>query len=518
MQREIGFQKTNKPLYYQSNKGKISHQKKSSDFKYDNSIKNMYNNYYQTGDFIQPYKRTQSPLSININSNLPFRINKLNDTYEKLNFDFNNISSIFNINTENITDLPDLSNENILDFDIYSPITNLDQDNNDIYENNNFEDNLSPLCKYGLRYIKDDIYNCENVKNDKIIFLQSCIRGFLLKKKLNFNLLNKLYLERRNIKKIIIIQKNIRCFLAKLKIRKKIIINYIKQKRKKAINIIIKKMQSYNNKLKMKKLFFIKNKIEERNKYARYIQETYRNYKFYSSFKKLLKEMNEKYFIIYPCKGKKVELIIYLEENKKLVQKKYTFIYNKLLQCFILFINPNKLDAGKYKCQFIIDDIVICDKNYPYTQFRNELYNIIEFGQNNEIKEERKKKKKKKEKSKIGENIIRENIVKDNKRIKNYKNNFYNDEYNDELEDIKEEEDEGKSTTSKDYMKKIKEYIDIEDIDFTDEDIINIKKLKGNSILATDYKKLREDLIDKNPVNKEEKIRKNSFKIFKFNY
>ena len=242
MQREIGFQKTNKPLYYQGNKGKISHQKKSSDFKYDNSIKNMYNNYYQTGDFIQPYKRTQSPLSININSNLPFRINKFNDTYEKLNFDFNNISSIFNINTENITDLPDLSNENILDFDIYSPITNLDQDNNDIYENNNFEDNLSPLCKYGLRYIKDDIYNCENVKNDKIVFLQSCIRGFLLKKKLNFNLLNKLYLERRNIKKIIIIQKNIRCFLAKLKIRKKIIINYIKQKRKKAINIIIKKM------------------------------------------------------------------------------------------------------------------------------------------------------------------------------------------------------------------------------------------------------------------------------------
>ena len=75
-------------------------------------------------------------------------------------------------------------------------------------------------------------------------------------------------------------------------------------------------MRSYNNTIRFKKLYFIKNKIEERRKYAQYIQETYRNYKFYSSFKKLLKEINEKYFIIYPCKGKKVELIIYLEENK----------------------------------------------------------------------------------------------------------------------------------------------------------------------------------------------------------
>ncbi len=518
MEREIGIQRINNSLYYQNNKGKISHQKKSSDFKYDNSIKNMYTNYYQNAEFIQPYKRTQSPLQINIKSNLPFRINKFNDRYEKLNFDFKNISSLFNINIENIFDLPDISNENILDFDIYSPITNLEQDNNEISENNNFEENLSSLCKYGLRYIKDDISNRENDIYDRIVFLQSRIRGFLLKKKLNFNLLNKIYLERKNIKKIIILQKNIRCFLAKLKIRKKIIINYIKQKRKKAINLIINKMRSYNNTIRFKKLYFIKNKIEERRKYAQYIQETYRNYKFYSSFKKLLKEINEKYFIIYPCKGKKVELIIYLEESKKLIQKKYIFNYNKLLQCFILFFNPNKLNAGKYKCQFIIDDIVICDRNYPYTQFKNELYNIIEFGKSREKKGEKKKKRKKKEKSKTGENIIRENIVKDNKKINNYKNNFYNENCNDELEDIKEEDDEGKSTTSKDYIKKIKEYNDFEDLDFTDEDIINIKKLKGNNIIATDYKKLRENLIDKNPVSKEEKIRKNSFKIFKFNY
>ena len=114
---------------------------------------------------------------------------------------------------------------------------------------------------------------------------------------------------------------------------------------------------------------------------------------------------------------------------------------------------------------------------------------------------------------------IKENRIKDKKTVKNYKNTFYQEEeYNDELEDIKEEEDEGRSTTSKDYMKKIKEYIDIDDLDFTEEDIINIKKLKGNNIIATDYKKLREDLIAQRPISKEEKIRKNSFKNFNFNY
>lgn len=286
-------------------------------------------------------------------------------------------------------------------------------------------------------------------------------------------------------------------------------------------------MRSYNNALKLKKFFFIKNKIEERNQYAKYIQETFRNHQFYISFQKLLKEINEKYYIMYLSKGSKIELIIYFEEDDNLVSKRFTFNYNPLLNCFILLINKNKLFAGKYKCQFIIDDIVICDKNYPYIQYKNELYNIIEFNSNRRKKIERDKKRKKDEKlnnNKIndsGDNDIKEkeNISLKNKIINNYKNNYYNnEEYNDELEDIKEEEDEGRSTTSKDYMKKIKEYIDYDDIDFTEEDIINIKKLKGRDAMATDYKKLKEDLVDRKAISKEDIIRKTSFKTFRFNY
>ena len=67
-------------------------------------------------------------------------------------------------------------------------------------------------------------------------------------------------------------------------------------------------------------------------------------------------------------------------------------------------------------------------------------------------------------------------------------------------------------------MRKMKEYIDIDDIDFTEEDIISIKKLKGNNMVSTDYKKLREDLISQRAISQEDKIRKKSFKNYNINY
>jgi hypothetical protein len=524
----LGLQKITKPLYYQNVKRKTSKKKKSSDFKKPKS--SMYKG-YDNNNIMESYKRPQSPVpNNNLNSSLPFKLNKIslqNDSDEKINLNFNNLSSLFGIDVDNIIDFPEFNNEKIIDFNVYAPFTKEVENDDDI--NNNYEEDLSPICKYGLRYINDDIYINENMKNEKIVLIQSYIRSYFLRKKLNFNLLNRMYLETKNISKIVLLQKHIRSFLARLRIRKKIIMNYIKQRRKAAINKIINKMRSYNNILKTKKLIFIKNKIEERNKYAKYIQETFRNYKFYNSFKKLMKEMNEKYFIIYPFKGNKVEIIIYLEENNNLIPRKYTFYYNKLLKCFTLFINPEKLYAGKYKCQFVIDDIVICERNYPYIQYKNELYNIISFNINRKKKFE--KRKKRKEKSKNNKNIDNnnENTKKLNynsilaKAGKNYQNNFYKEEeYNDELEDIKEEEDEGKSTTSKDNINelrssKAKDYID-DELDFTEEDIINIKRLKGNNIILTDYQKLKEELMYKNPVSKEEKIRRTSFKSFNFNY
>ena len=98
MEKDIySFQKRNKPSYYQKNKGKISHIKKSLDYKIDSSIKNIYNNNDNT-DIIESYKRTQRPLPNNLNLNLPFKLYKYNNSFDKINFNFKNISSKFNIN------------------------------------------------------------------------------------------------------------------------------------------------------------------------------------------------------------------------------------------------------------------------------------------------------------------------------------------------------------------------------------------------------------------------------------
>ena len=534
----LNLKKIPKPLCYNKNNRKLIKKENSSNYKGSKSIKKIYSKYDNNNNvYIEAYKRTRSPVTNNLNSTLPFKLNKINlqnDLNEKINLDFKNLSFLFNININNVIDIPDFNDEKILDFNIYTPIIEDNNSDNKNNINNDSEEELSPICKYGLRYINYDIYNKTIDKSNKAILIQSFLRGFFLKKKINLNMLNKEYLENRNTKLIIFLQKNIRTFLAKLKIRKKIIMNYINQRRKKAINIIINNMRSYNNILKTKKLLFIKNKLEERNKYAKYIQETFRNFKFYNSFKKFMKELNEKYSIIYPSKGNKVELIIYLEENNNLIPKKYIFNYNKILKCFVLFINPNKLFSGKYKCQFIIDDIVICDRNYPYAQYNNELYNIIEFKLNRNKKvEKRKKRKLKNNINKIVDNIgnmkknmknINYNRIFPNIGIK-YKNNFYQSEKNyNEFEYIKKDIDEKRSYTSRETINELnnskrtnREFIN-EDLDFTEEDIINIKKLRGNKIIVTDYQKLIEELLNKNPINKFEKIKRTSFKSFNCNY
>ena len=229
--------------------------------------------------------------------------------------------------------------------------------------------------------------------------------------------------------------------------------------------------------------------------------------------------------MIYPKKAEKVELIIYLDNNSqnesilntKVPTKKYLFSFNKLLNAFILFISPEKLSAGKYKCQFIVNDAIICDKKYPYIQLNNgTLYNIIEFSQKNKKKLNLKTKKAKKEKKASGKS---KNNQKKQKTSQNNTNNYDVENDFDELEDIPEEDDEGKSTTSKDNPKEKYNSTNIyDDLDFSDEDYIAIKRLKGRDIFKVDYQKLREELYDKKPVDKGEKIRKSSFKTFNINY
>ena len=128
----------------------------------------------------------------------------------------------------------------------------------------------------------------------------------------------------------------------------------------------------------------------------------------------------------------------------------------------------------------------------------------------------------------------------------NNSSNFYLENLRLSLEDIKEEDDEGKSVTSKDnrYDKKLKDSIkeslcdkslnaskeiekkiekekneDEEDdvFDFTEEEYLEIKRIKNKNIENQNYLKLKDELNDAMPINKLEKIRKSSLKTINKN-
>jgi hypothetical protein len=479
------------------------------------------------------------------------------------------LSTLFNYNFDNSLDPPDLKNETVLNFQKYSCFSVYPTDINK-KPNNKKKEGFSPLFQYGTQFIINDMHKSLNNTIDSVIKLQSYLRGYLVKKKLIINNLDKSYFEKKSIKAIIKIQKNIRGFLSRVNIRKKIIIKYIYQKRKFAIELIIKRMKIYTNVIKIKKMLFISYHLEQRKKKAIYIQETYRNYKFYKSFKKLKKEIDNSYFLYYPYKAKKVEIIIYFDDdtNTKKESRKYSFVYNKLLKYSILLINPSKIFSGKYKCQFVVNDIIVCDNRYPYIQHNNGFFNVIHLIQKNKnlkstIKPTTttkkiisKKKKLKKindcinEVKIIGARLNRKKLIQRNKPKGylhlNNSSNFYLENLRLSLEDIKEEDDEGKSVTSKDnrYDKKLKDSIkeslcdkslnaskenekkiekekneDEEDdvFDFTEEEYLEIKRIKNKNIENQNYLKLKDELNDAMPINKLEKIRKSSLKTINKN-
>jgi len=549
-------------------------------------------------------------------SNSRVQINQEIENEYNLKLDTKVLSSVFKYNFENSLEPPKLKNETVLNFQKFSKFsfnpfeanTPSDFKKTEIY---------SPLFQYGAKYIINDIHKSMYNNIDSVIKLQSNLRGYLVKKKLRINSLNKIYFEKKSIQSIIFIQKYIRGFLSRINIRKKIIIKFIYQKRKSAAELIIKKMQSYVNAIKMKKLLFINYHLEQRKKKAIFIQETFKNYKFYKSFKKLKKEIDANYYLDYPYPAQKVEIILCFDDeiNKKKESKKYSFVYNKLLQNFILLINPIKIFSGKYKCQFVVNDIIILDKRYPTVQYNNEFYNVIDLIQKNKnLKSKANQKPRSKSLTKNNnDNNKNKKIIKDMKQNINRKkgkldpkkkgidkkidknlsnsSNIKLENLKLALEDIIEEEDEGKSVTSKDnkYDKRLSEYgdksikifrseekdkdkkkekekekeniskkendndndndkeiqnenenenrkekekekgvknenengnekeDDDDDSDFTYEDYLNIKKIKNKDFGNSNYELLKDELNEKEVINKIESVRRVSLKAINNN-
>jgi len=470
------------------------------------------------------------------------------DNQYNLKLDTKFLSSIFKHNFENSLEPPRLKNETVLNFQKFSNFSFYPTEINKFDNINKFEV-FPPLFQYGGQYIINEMHTSLYNNISKIIKLQSYIRGYLSRKKL---LIDKSFFEKKSIKAIITIQKHIRGFLARKNIRKKIILKHINQKRKLAIDLIIRNMKHYINVIKIKRIFFINYHLQQRKQKATFIQETFRNNKYYKAFKKLKKEIDTNYFLYYPYKAKKVEIIIYFDDNNKKC-KKYSFVYNKLLKCFILLINPCQFFSGKYKCQFVVNDIIVCDERYPTIQHNNGFYNLIDFVTRNsfnckispkkiikKIKIKKVKKDDKNNKLVLSRNNNNNNIELEYDKNLSNSSNIFIDNFKLSLEDIKEEDDEGRSVTSKDYSlcekrlrvsdKNLKLYKaeeneknqnieennnDDDSFDFTEEEYLTIKKIKNKNIDKTNYMDLKKGLNDKKPNNKLDEKNKTSLKKIK---
>ena len=431
-------------------------------------------------------------------SNIDSDLTVNNDSKYNINLNTKLLSSMFEFNFDNaLTPPPQLNDEQILNFKKFSN-SSINFLNPDASNNNNLRKNekFSSLSQEGSKFLVNDMHQSFYNTIKTIIFIQSHFRGYVVKKNLLINYLSRDYIKKNSIVKIINIQKIVRSFLAKINIRKKIIIELINKKRKNSIELIIKNLRDYISIVKTKKAILINYCLEQRKIKAIFIQQSFRNYLFYKSFKQLREDIEKNYFLDYTLNAKKVDLLLYAD-NESITKKKYkkfSFSFNKLLKYFILLINPNQIFSGKYKCQFVVNDIIICDNRFPTIKRKNQIFNIIYLIPKNK-KVIYKINKKQNNNNANNSNLKQDEEDEKDENDENSKSKIYKHNFKYSLEDIKEEDDEGKSVTSssKDYKiekalyelsdrslkySKKEESDDDDDFDINYEEYLNLKYKK----------------------------------------
>ena len=430
-------------------------------------------------------------------SNIDSDLTVNNDSKYNINLNTKLLSSMFEFNFDNALTPPQLNDEQILNFKKFSN-SSINFLNPDASNNNNLRKNekFSSLSQEGSKFLVNDMHQSFYNTIKTIIFIQSHFRGYVVKKNLLINYLSRDYIKKNSIVKIINIQKIVRSFLAKIKIRKKIIIELINKKRKNSIELIIKNLRDYISIVKTKKTILINYCLEQRKIKAIFIQQSFRNYLFYKSFKQLREDIEKNYFLDYTLNAKKVDLLLYAD-NESITKKKYkkfSFSFNKLLKYFILLINPNQIFSGKYKCQFVVNDIIICDNRFPTIKRKNQIFNIIYLIPKNK-KVIYKINKKQNNNNANNSNLNQDEEDEKDENDENSKSKIYKHNFKYSLEDIKEEDDEGKSVTSssKDYKiekalyelsdrslkySKKEESDDDDDFDINYEEYLNLKYKK----------------------------------------
>ena len=252
----------------------------------------------------------------------------------------------------------------------------------------NFKNDKLKLHNYYLsRTNNTEKRKKEKTYEENIIILQKNIKGFLYRIKLNKEIsrLTLIYI----IEKIIKIQNAVRVFLKKEKRNKKIVIKIIKKERKLKANKIIDLFLMYHWRNQYKKYLIIQKILCQRIKSANKIKKAFKNFLFRQKINRILYLKRNNLEIIYPINKKKdIQLKIYYNDGRS---KIFKFEFCEIRKIYVLYLNEDILDnnynnQNGYLCHFFIDNQCVIDKRYKIIKNKSGvIYNFIEFPQKDEI-------------------------------------------------------------------------------------------------------------------------------------
>ena len=232
------------------------------------------------------------------------------------------------------------------------------------------------------------------------------------------------------VKSILLIQKNYRGFFQRKNFRINRIIKKILKERISKLNKIKRLMKNYQNKIYIRKYLLLQNILYDRLQKICFIQGFIKTKKFNKKIKKLMNIEKNVYVINYPFQANSASIKIYLD--KKLTHfKKFDFKFCPFRKCLVCYIGYNELKREQYYTNLIIDGNRIIDSRFKTAELRDGIIcNIINFNKINH---------KNLELNKINNSLInfsltslkstQESLISNNYNQRNNNNMIYNNLY-----------------------------------------------------------------------------------------
>jgi len=246
------------------------------------------------------------------------------------------------------------------------------------------QNNIKNHCYYFFRMNNADKKSKAETYEDNTIFIQKNIRGFLIRLKIKRDIsrLVVIYI----IKNILKIQKAVRKLLNKKNEKKKTIIKIIKKERKCKANKIIDLFSMYHLRNEYKRNLLIKRILLIRSESTNKIYNAIKYYLIRKKIKKIKELQKNNYEILFPSinRKKNIKLKIYYTDK---ITKEFNFEFCDIRKINVLYINNSILkginnieDKNEFLCHFFVDNKCVINKRYKIVKNKyGVLYNLIEF-------------------------------------------------------------------------------------------------------------------------------------------